>query len=78
MGINFEGKKYIIKTIVYRYRWRHHPESNRGNRICNPVRGHSAMVPHSVRRYKAGRAGRQWFFSNFTGYIVLTNAPARY
>ena len=29
-------------------RWRPHPESNRGGRICNPLRNHSAMRPHSV------------------------------
>ena len=37
-----------IITITYRGNWRYHPESNRGTRICNPVRHHSAMVPRVV------------------------------
>ena len=30
--------------------WRRHPESNRGTRICNPLRHHSAMAPSRSER----------------------------
>ena len=36
---------------MFEISWRRRPESNRGSRICNPVRHHSAMVPSKARAF---------------------------
>ena len=38
--------------------WRPRPESNRGARICSPLRNHSATRPHRSRRSTMGSVNR--------------------
>lgn len=46
-------------------RWRPHPESNRGARICNPLRHHSAIGPQEKGPLAALRGGDNRPFITF-------------
>ncbi len=66
--------------------WRHHPESNWGARICNPLRSHSAMVPWTAgavadalctETYLAGTAAAGAAFFTRLGLITRPFLRAR-
>src|SRR3954464_725791 len=57
--------------------WRRHPESNRGARICNPLRSHSAMAPEDAGRDPADASGRGGLDARRLDDQALLDGPGR-